>query len=123
MMFPLLYLTAAFLAGIVCAAALGAPLPVEWLAAGAVVPAAALILWWGEARGRWLCLCGVLFLLGFGRYQMAEGGGGEALSRYHDGAPVSLDGVVTTPPDVRDQSGNLRVEVTRVETAQGWREV
>src|SRR5438477_3046135 len=103
-MFPLLYLTAAFLAGIVCAAALGAPLPAEWLAAGAVVPAAALVLWWGEARGRWLCLCAVLFLLGAWRYQAALGGAGQMLSRYQDGAPVSLEGVVTTPPDVRDQS-------------------
>jgi competence protein ComEC len=121
-MFPLLFLTAAFLAGIVCAAALGAPLPMEWLAAGAVVPAAALILWWGEARGRWLCLCGVLFLLGAWRYQTAQGGAGEMLSRYHDGAPVSLEGIVTTPPDVRDQSTNLRVEVTRLKTPEGWQE-
>src|SRR5207244_6580722 len=120
LMFPLLYLTAAFLAGIVCAAALGAPLPPEWLAAGAVVPAAALVLWWGEARGRWLCLCAVLFLLGAWRYQVALGGDGQVLSRDQDGAPVSLEGVVTTPPDVRDQSVNLRVEVTRLKTAEGW---
>ncbi len=119
-MFPLVFLTAAFLAGIVCAGLIGAPLPNEYLLIAALVPLAALVLWWREPRGRWLFICGMLFLLGIARYQFAQSSSGDALTRYHGAAPVTLHGIVSAPPDVRDRATDVRVDVSRLKTSRGW---
>ncbi|MCA1553553.1 MAG: ComEC/Rec2 family competence protein, partial [Chloroflexi bacterium] len=120
---PTLFIfTAAFLAGIVSAGAMGIALPLELLLLAALVPLIALVLWWREPRGPLFFACGMLFLMGVARYQIAQNSSGDALTRYHDAAPVTLRGVVAAPPDVRDRSTDLRVDVSSLKTAQGWRE-
>ncbi len=116
----LIYLSVAFLLGIVSAGLLGVTWPLEGLLLAALVPVAALILWRYERRGRLLFICGVLFLLGIVRYQVAQSALGDALSRHHDVTPVTLRGIVSAPPDVRDRSTDLRIEVSAVKNQNEW---
>lgn len=120
-MSALIYFSAAFIAGVVFAALLGIALPIAAFAIAAFVPIAALILWWREPRGPFFFACGVLFLLGMVRYQAAQLVPRDALTRYHDAAPVALQGIIVAPPDVRDRSTDLRIEVESIRTPQGWR--
>src|SRR5215813_199351 len=98
-MSPLIYFSSAFLAGIVAAGLLGISASLELLLLAALAPVAALILWWREPRGWMFFACGLLFLLGFVRYQAAQLAPRDALTRYHDAAPVTLQGVIAAPPD------------------------
>ncbi|MBI3733127.1 MAG: ComEC/Rec2 family competence protein [Chloroflexi bacterium] len=110
---PLWSASLTFLSGLAVAGLLQVVWPPEFLLLFSLVPLAALWLW-RDRRGVTLFLCGLCFLLGLVRYQAAFTTQRAALTRYHDSGPVTLQGVVASPPDVRDRSTDLRVEVTRL---------
>ena len=110
---PLVAVSLAFLLGIALSGAAGAPWPGELLLLSALLPAGVLLLW-RDRRGFFASVCGVAFLLGCARYQGAVAAPRDALARYNDLKAVTLQGVVSAPPDVRDNGANLRIEVARV---------
>ncbi len=126
---PLLWLSSAFLAGIVCAACL--PLP-WWLWAGLVLGALALfaaeIRWPGQRwENRWrkiaLLALGLLLAGFFGgglRYQLTHlPAAPKDLAYYNDQGKVELVGQISADPDRRERSLMLRVRVQSIRFADG----
>ena len=107
---PLVYLSAAWLAGIALAALLQPPGAL--LALAAILPLATFFLWRDDRRVRLLAGCGLFLILGAGRYLLAVPHFGEdALATYNDQGCVTLQGVVVGEPDVRGSYTNLRLRV------------
>ncbi len=114
----LVYLTAAWLAGIAVSKASGAP----WLLwAGLALPALAGIAL-ARARPAWRTgfACALLFALGAARYAISVPhiGPGD-LAAYNDQGFVTVEGMIVDAPDVRDTHINLRVRVQTLIAANG----
>jgi len=110
----LLYLVAAWVAGVFVASRLGAA-PGVWLLLGAVGISAAGVLW-PSRRDRLVLVCLVLFAFGAARFAFTR----RPLPRDHVAHYVGYDhvaltGVIDAPPDVRDFHVNLRVRAVQVE--------
>src|SRR5574340_743848 len=118
----LVYLAAATAAGIVAARTASFPLLLWawWL----VLPTGLLVVWRREPALHRLHWCLLFFLLAALRYTAALPHPDErSLARLNDAGAVTLVGDVVDPPVVRDRTVNVRLAVTRVRTAGGWREV
>ncbi len=104
----LLYLGSAWLLGIYLAS-LARP-PGVLLALAALIPLAGFVLWREERRVRLVSVCALALLLGTWRYSSAVPHFDEhSLAYYNDEGWVTLTGVVSGEPDVRDTYTNLRV--------------
>ena len=112
------YIAAAWLAGIVAAAAL--PSPTAMLIAGAA--AVALAARMAGVRPSWRLLLAVPALaLGAAlRYEAGQPHPVESgLARLNGGAALSVQGIVVTPPEDRGRSTRLRVEARALVKADG----
>jgi competence protein ComEC len=107
---PLVYLSVAWLAGIALASLLRPPGAL--LALAAILPLAVLFLWRADRRARLLAGCGLLLLLGAGRYLLAlpHFDAGD-LAAYNGQGRVTVQGAVVGEPDVRGSYTNLRLRV------------
>jgi competence protein ComEC len=128
----LVYLTAAWVAGI--AVARFASLPIYLWCVLAALPVGLLVIWWRDSFLRGLHLCLLFFLLGALRYTLAvpafdeqcrlpSGEGLKPLACLNDHGPILLEGEVVDPPEVRDRIVNVRISVTRARPRDGWQNV
>jgi competence protein ComEC len=109
----LVYLTVAWLAGIVLAKAVGMP----WYALPPVGLAAflGLLLWRDNDRVRQGSVYALMLALGAGRFLLAVPHFDEtSLATYNDAGWVTLEGVVVGEPDERETYTNLRVRAERL---------
>ena len=106
----LLYLVAAWIAGIFLARADGAS-PGSWLVLA--VGCLALAYWIRRNRAwRLTLICAALFRFGAGRYTWAmHPPGADHIAQYSDSGYVDLTGIVARDPDVRDNHVNLYIQV------------
>ena len=112
-MLHLVYLSVAWLSGIVLASLLQPPATL--LALAAILPLAGFFLWRGDRHARLLAGCGLLLLLGAGRYLLAiPHFDADDLATYNDRGWITLHGVVVSEPDVRGTYTNLRLRVDRL---------
>jgi competence protein ComEC len=109
----LVYLTVAWLAGIVLAKTVDIPwyvLPPAGLAAFL-----GLLLWREDDRVRWGSVCVLVLALGAGRFLLSVPRFDEtSLATYNDVGWVRLEGVVVGEPDERETYTNLRVRTERL---------
>lgn len=118
----LVYLAAAWCAGIAVATVLPLP-PLVW-SAWLLLPVGLLLIWRRDPRLRRVHLCLLFFLLGALRYSIALPHFDEhSLASFNDRGAVLMMGNVIDPPEVRDQTTNVRVAVTRVKIDKDWREI
>ncbi len=120
----LVYLAAAFVAGVWLGSVMA--VPGEFLLLALSVPAVVAALWWQERRVRLGAACALFVLLGWGRFQLVQPVVDErALAAYNDQGRLTVQGVVTGEPDSRDTYTNLRISVSRLKLADDadWREV
>lgn len=109
----LVQLGIAWLAGIWLASRLDGPLAV-WLGTAGVAITVALLLR-RHPTGRLLFMALAALALGGARYATAVPTIDSAHVAYYNGSPnLTLTGIVSDEPDVRDRSTNLRVRVTAV---------
>lgn len=118
----LVYIAAAWAAGIVLAALLALPGAVWlWLAA---LPLGYLVIWWRDRDVRRFHLILLAIVLGALRYQSALPGPAEqALAEFNDKGASSLLGLVAAEPDTRDAYTDLRIDVTRIQHSGAWKEI
>ncbi len=124
---PLLWISIAFLAGIILASWVTAPTLLWFGLAFLNMPVAILLHF---IRPKWkyafLLLPGFL-LLGGARYQMVQPPTELTSNQiaYYNEIPrrVYVTGILAEPPDVRDTYLNLRINVRKVDTGEGDREV
>lgn len=110
----LLYLVAAWVAGVFVSSRLGIA-PGVWLLLGAVGISAAIVLW-PCRRDRLVLVCLVVFAFGAARYAFTRHPPpGDHVAHYAGLDRVALTGVIDAPPDVRDSHVNLRVRAAQVE--------
>ena len=118
----LVYLAAAWSAGIAVASFLAFPIFLwcGWLG----LPVGLLLIWRQDPLLRRAHLCALFFLLGALRYTIALPHFDEnSLASLNDHGAVLMVGNVIDPPDVRDRTTNVRVAVTRVQIERVWRDV
>ncbi len=114
----LVYLAAAWTAGIALAGAIAIPWQILLLAG--LVCALVFFLWHQEPGPRMVALCGFVLLLGVGRFLLAVPRFDErSLATYNDSGRVILEGVVIGEPDERDTTTNLRVRGRRLTLSDG----
>jgi competence protein ComEC len=118
----LVYLAAAWSAGIAAASFLAFPI-VLWLG-WLILPVALLVIWWRDPLLRRAHLCLLVFLLGALRYAFAVPVLDDAtLASLNQHGAVLMIGNVIDPPEVRDQTTNVRVAMTRVQVDRVWRDL
>ena len=112
---PLVYLGTGWFIGIALASALR--LPIEFLLPAFLVPIGGLVLWGNDHRARliWIsiifAICGALwFTIRLPHFDQ------NSLSTYNGIGVVTIEGVITGPPDERDTYINLRVNADRLTT-------
>ncbi len=118
----LLYLSAAFICGIVVASLVHLPIILWawWLS----LPAIALLIWRREELLFRAGLCLLFFLLGAIRLVAASTPIDEhSLASLNDRGALMIVGQVVDPPDVRDRSTYLCVSVQRVQVEEDWQEL
>ncbi|MGD8969130.1 MAG: ComEC/Rec2 family competence protein, partial [Anaerolineae bacterium] len=114
----LVYLAAAWTAGIALAKAVH--LPWQVLPLVALFSFLGLLLWRDDRRVQLGALCAVMFVLGAGRLMLAVPRFDESsLATYNGAGWVTLEGVVVGEPDVRDTHTNLRVRAERLTLPDG----
>jgi len=114
----LVYLAAAWLAGIALAKAIN--LPWQMLPVLGLATFFCLLLWRDNARVRLGALCVLALALGTGRLLLALPHFDEtALAAYNDVGWVTLEGVVVGEPDEREHYTNLRVRAERLTLPDG----
>ena len=114
----LVYLAAAWLAGIALARAF--PIPWQALLLLGLVGTIGLIGWEGSRRTRLACACLVTLALGGGRLLLTlPRFDAHSLATYNDAGPVTLEGVVVGEPDVRETHVKLRLRAERLTLPDG----
>jgi competence protein ComEC len=114
----LVYLAAAWVAGIVFARAVDPPW--QLLPLLGFCSMLGLLLWWDERRVRLGALCLLLFALGAGRLLLAVPHvDARTLASYNGVGWVTVEGVVVGEPDERDRHTNLRVRAERLTLPDG----
>jgi len=114
----LVYLSAAWLVGILLTRALSPPWQVLLLLG--LPGLIGLIDWEGPRRVRLLCACVVALALGGGRLLLAlPRPDAHSLSTYNDVGRVTLEGVVVGEPDERETYTDLRLRVERLTLPDG----
>jgi competence protein ComEC len=114
----LIFLSAAWLAGIALAHAL--TLPWQILLLIGLIGAIGLVGWRGGRRLRLACGCLLALALGGGRFLLSRPHfDARSLATYNDVGTVTLEGVVATEPDVREAHVNLRVRAEQVTLPDG----
>ncbi len=119
---PLVYIAAAWAAGIAVAQKISFPIHLWawWL----IFPLAALILTRFNFRFRLALFCLAAFLLGALRYASALPALDEhSLAFFNDRGARALRGIIADDPDIRDTHTNLRVAITRARDSSAWREI
>ena len=118
----LFYLVACFVLGVCLQSVVGAPS--EYLLLASLLPAAVALLWRRSPGVRLAAVCVLVALLGAARYQATVPHPGPDDAGYYVGQQgITLRGVVTEAPDVRDTATNLRLSVSDLEAAGEWRPV
>ena len=118
----LVYLAAAWSAGI--AAAYLLPLPQELWCVWLLLPLGSLLIWRSDPLLRRANLCLLCLLLGALRYTLAQPIlDSNSLASLNDLGAVVLMGQVSDPPEVRNHTTNVRVDVTRVQVNGTWRDL
>ena len=118
----LVYLAAAWVAGITVASLVALPLPLWtlWIA----LPTGLLVIWWRDSALRRVHACFLIFMLAALRYTAALPHFDEhSLATFNNHGAVLMVGDVTEPPDLRDRSMNVRVSITRIRIDNAWRDV
>jgi competence protein ComEC len=118
----LIYLTAAWCAGIAVATTLSLPVLVwgGWL----VLPVGLLLIWRRDPLLRGAHLGLVFFLLGAMRYTFALPHFDEnSLASFNNRGAIPIVGNVIDYPDVRDRTTNVRVAAARLRIEKTWRDV
>ncbi len=114
----LVYLAAAWLAGIAFAKTV--PLPWQALPAAGLVALLVLLLWREHPHVRLGAACALMMTLGVGRLLLAlPRFDDRALAAYNDAGEVTFTGVVVGEPDERDSYTNLRVRAERLTLPDG----
>ena len=114
----LVYLAAAWLAGIALAKTTN--LPWQALLVLGLASFLGLLLWRDNARVRLGALCALTLTLGAGRLLLALPHFDEtSLATYNDVGRVTLEGVVVGEPDEREYYTNLRVQAERLTLPDG----
>ncbi len=104
----LVYLAAAWLAGILLAKTI--PFPWQVLPALALIGLLGLLLWRDKPRVRSGALCTLALALGAGRFLLATPHFDEtSLATYNDTGQIALEGVIIGEPDERETYTNLRL--------------
>ncbi len=120
---PLVPFVVAWIGGLVIAHHWLVPLgvPPAALALLAIVPLAAVLLWWDDRSVRLGGLCALALLAGGLRYQGAipDLDDPGLVAHYNDGGWLTLEGVVVDYPDQRDTWTNLTLEVEALAQAAG----
>ncbi len=117
----LIYLAAGWIAGIFAASWLELPTPV-WLLL-ALIPLGYLLLFWRSAPLRVWHIVLIFLVLGALRYQLALPGESERqLAQYNEQGRVSLVGIVTADPEVRQTETRLSVDVSKIRVDGEWRD-
>lgn len=118
----LLYLVAAWMAGVLIAGqAQGSA--AAWLA-GAAIAVGLAVAAQQERRWRLVFVCAACFALGAARMTVAaRPPGPDHVGHYVGSGAMSLIGTISRPPDPRDTTTNLRLDVERIEDRQGARPV
>jgi competence protein ComEC len=109
----IVYLAAAWLAGIALAKQIS--LPWQAIVLSGLFSFPVLFLWRDNHRIRLAAACTLALTLGAGRLLLANPHFGEnSLATYNDVGWVTLEGIVVGEPDVRDTYTNLRVRAERL---------
>lgn len=112
----IVYLALGWTMGIVLAATLGPvatpflSLPVLWLIAFAISITMVGLVW--SSRWRWLFITLVAVCAGGYRYQFVPQT--SAVAWFNEGVGLTIEGVIVSDPDVRDDRTQIRVSVERV---------
>lgn len=118
----LLYLVAAWMAGVLVAAEAQAS-AAPWFA-GAALAVGLAIAARQERRWRLVFVCAACFTLGAARMALAtRTPGPEHIGYYIDSGAVTMTGTISRPPDPREAATNLRLDVERIEDRDGVRRV
>lgn len=118
----LVYLAAAWSAGIALAALL--PFPLELWAVWLLLPVGLLLIWRHDPLLRRVHVFLLFLLLGALRYTVAlPRFDDRSLASFNDRGAVLMVGQVIDPPEVRDRTTNVRVAVTRVRLDKDWRDI
>ncbi len=118
----LIYLTAAWVVGIICAALLALP-TMAWLVL-LVLPVGYLVIWWNDPNLRRVHFIFLALLLGALRYQLLLPAPSDlALAQFNERGSASLIGIVVDEPDQRDAYTDLRLNVTKISSGGGWQSV
>jgi hypothetical protein len=112
---PFVYFGTGWFIGIALASAL--QLPLEFLLLAFLVPISGLVLWWKDRRARLIWFSVFAALLGGLRFALSVPHLDQnSLSTYNGSGSVTIEGVITGPPDVRDTYLNLRVAADQLTT-------
>ncbi len=115
----LVYLAAAWVAGITLAAFLALPTNI-WLCL-LVLPAGYLVIFWRDTNLRRVHFIFLALVLGALRYQLALPSPlDQSLAQFNDQGRSSLVGLVVEEPDPRDTYTGLTVEVTKIQRGDEW---
>jgi competence protein ComEC len=115
----IIYLTSAWLAGILLSPALP---PLAWLPLAACPPLVAIAVLWRQEPRVWLpALCALLFVLGGARHVIAQPTVDEGfIAFFNDGGEVTLQGLVADNPDPGDRYTNLRLRTELLQMGEQW---
>lgn len=111
----LVYITLGWVMGLFVAAAFDALVPLFWLSLLAVTGGLSFALW--QTRWRWFVIA--CFAFAFAGYRFILVPQTSDVARYNDQGNVTLEGVVLSDPDVRDQRVQIRIIVDAVFTDVG----
>jgi len=114
MVMPLVPLALAWLIGVWSGSRIAVPSVALGVAVIGVV--AGIILTWRTPKPRWVFILALAAILGALRFNLSQPRfDATSLATYNDQTgPVSVEGVVISEPDARDQYTNLRVEAERL---------
>lgn len=118
----LIYIAAAWVAGITLAAFLQVPTAFWFLLAALVV--GYVLIWWRDLDLRLFHFVLLALTLGAIRYQLAlPGESVRALAQFNDRGPASLIGYVSEEPDRRDGYVDMRIDATKIEVGGDWQDI
>jgi competence protein ComEC len=118
----LIYVAAAWVAGMTLAAFLALPTQIWlWLL---LLPVGYLVIWWRDPDLRLFHFILLAAVLGAMRYQLAlPSASDQALAQFNDQGRVSFIGLVVDEPDRLDAYADLRIDVAKIQRSGKWENI